>query len=90
MCGCILENAETKKGKKKRYTNQKANSAANLFAIHFSHFHAVPKTESNESQKEWLILSQQSTAQKTEIFGLASWLKWCNPKAFGWTVDPGV
>lgn len=50
-----------KKGTKKYYTNQKANGAANLFAIHFSHFHAVPKTESNESQKE-LCLSSYSEA----------------------------
>lgn len=49
--------AEIKKGKRKYYTNQKANSAANLFAIHFSHFHAVPKAESNESQKECCLSS---------------------------------
>lgn len=42
-----------KKDEMKYYTNQKANSAANLFAIHFSHFHAVSETESNKIQKEW-------------------------------------
>lgn len=30
-------------GKQESLTNQKANCAANLFAVYLSHFHAVPK-----------------------------------------------
>lgn len=53
----IAENAQLKSKWERYYTNQKANSAANLFAIHFSHLHAIPKAENNESQKECCLSS---------------------------------
>lgn len=59
---------EIKKGKRKYYTNQKANSAANLFAIHFSHFHAVPETESNVSQKGMMFILLQWSTEKGYIW----------------------
>lgn len=41
-----------RKGEPIHVTNQKANCAANLFTIHFSHFHAVPKNRKRESHSE--------------------------------------
>ena len=67
---------QNQNGKEKYYTNQKANSAANLFAIHFSHFHAVPKTESSESQKE-SRLSSSSEAHLEKQTYLARQADWC-------------
>lgn len=64
---CIWS-TEIEKGKRKYHTNQKANSAANLFAIHFSHFHAVPKAESNESQKKFCLSSYSEAHLRKQTY----------------------